>query len=270
MNKIDIIIPLHKFDDSMADLFGRCYATADDMIRNTAPEDFDARIVLVGPEKVMDDAVHYLQEKNYNAIKTLNNDKETDFCTQVNEAVKESDADFFMVVEYDDVVNVKWLSMAKPYLEKRTKTSVFLPLIEAIDYTNKTEPFYINEIAWSNSFADDELGSLNLEHLKTFCNFNVTGAIIRRNEFVKAGGLKPSIKLSFNYELLLRMANLYGDVFVIPKVGYFHSVNVPGSLTTEYHKTMEKEEGSWWIELALQEYHFKKDRKKTYEKSPEE
>jgi hypothetical protein len=97
-------------------------------------------------------------------------------------------------------------------------------------------------------------------------NFNITGGIIKRSEFIKAGGLKPSIKLSFGYEFLLRMANLYEEVYIIPKVGYFHFINREDSLTAEYHRTMTQEEGAWWIELAQEEYFFNEDRKKTYPK----
>jgi hypothetical protein len=68
--------------------------------------------------------------------------------------------------------------------------------------------------------------------------------------------------------LLLRLTNLYNDIYVVPKVGYFHFVNREDSLTTEYHNTMTQEEGSWWIKLALQEYQYKRDREKTY--SPDE
>ena len=100
--------------------------------------------------------------------------------------------------------------------------------------------------------------------MKDYCNFNITGGIFNKNNFISAGGLKPSIKLSFGYELLLRLSKLFGEVYVIPKVGYFHFINREDSLTSEYHKTMTKEEGSWWINLATEEYLYKKDRKKIY------
>ena len=44
---------------------------------------------------------------------------------------------------------------------------------------------YINEIGWSSSFTENELGSLNVDVLQDYCNFNITGAIIKKNEFIK-------------------------------------------------------------------------------------
>ena len=87
--------------------------------------------------------------------------------------------------------------------------------------------------------------------------------IAARNESNVIGHLLDSLNKQ-NYP-----KELY-DVFVIPKVGYFHFINRPDSLTAEYHRTMTQEEGAWWIKLAGQEYHFKKDRNKTYTPSEEE
>jgi hypothetical protein len=170
-----------------------------------------------------------------------------------------------MIVEFDDMVTPKWINMCLPYINNRTKCPLFLPLVETYDIKNPSIPInYINEIAWSSSFTENELGVLTESALLDYCNFNLTAAIIKKNEFIKSGGLKPSIKLSFGYELLLRLAHLYQEVFVVPKVGYFHFVNRENSLTNEYHKTMDQEEGSWWIKLATEEYLFKKDRNKVY------
>ena len=176
-----------------------------------------------------------------------------------------------MIVEFDDIVNEKWLNMAKPYIETRKNCSMFLPLIEVYDINNQKIPVsYMNEIGWSSSFVENELGSLNNTLLMDYCNFNLTGSIIKKSDFVKAGGLKPSIKLSFGYELMLRITNMFNEIFVVPKIGYFHFINREDSLTSEYHNTMSQEEGAWWIKLATQEFHFKKDRNKTYSKISDE
>ena len=60
-------------------------------------------------------------------------------------------------------------------------------------------------------------------------------------------------------------ANKKKDVFVIPKVGYFHLVNRNGSLATDYAQNMSDRESEFWVELARKEYLYKTDRKKTYE-----
>lgn len=272
MKKVDIVIPVHKYDEDVKALLTRCLTSVKAMAEVSKGANIRTDLSIVGPALPGEDIkklIDWTDEfASFNIID--NTTGENDFCSQVNFAVTEKcQNDYFMVVEYDDMVTPKWLTMAAPYVEKRKKVSVFLPLVELYDITNTEMPQgYVNELAWSSSFAQNELGELDLEALKEYCNFNLTGAIIRRNEFIKAGALKPSIKLSFNYELLMRMANLYGTIFVIPKVGYYHFIGRPDSLTNSYHSTMSQKEGAWWISLANQEYHFKKDRKKEY--SPEE
>jgi hypothetical protein len=41
--------------------------------------------------------------------------------------------------------------------------------------------------------------------------------------FKTIGGYKPSIKLTFNYEFLLRFTNTGRNIMVIPKMGYKHT-----------------------------------------------
>ena len=273
MKGIDIVIPVHKYDDNVKTLLTRCLESLKGTAEVANVEGIETNVLVVGKSLSSDEIMNLVDWKdvfkNFNVVD--NNSDDTDFCSQVNLAVKECKNDYFMVVEYDDMVTPNWIKTSLPYIAEKKKTSVFLPLVEVYDINKPETPIsYINEIGWSSSFAENELGCLDLDALKEYCNFNLTGAIIKRNEFVKAGGLKPSIKLSFGYELLMRMANLYGDVFVIPKVGYFHFINRPDSLTAEYHRTMTQEEGAWWIKLAGQEYHFKKDRNKTYTPGEEE
>ena len=73
------------------------------------------------------------------------------------------------------------------------------------------------------------------------------------------------MKLSFWYEFLLRAINKDKSIFVIPKVGYFHTVNRNESLASHYAQTMSDRESEFWVELARKEYLYKTDRKKTYE-----
>ena len=274
MKGIDIVIPVHKYNEEVKALLTRCLASVKGMSVTSGEVGIKTDVTIVGPSLPSDEIMNLIEWKDeFVSLNVVDNTTDAvDFCSQVNFAVKEQcKNDYFIVVEYDDVVTDHWVKAALPYVLNRKKTSVFLPLVEVYDIRKPDMPLnYINEIGWSSSFAENELGSLNLDALKEYCNFNLTGAIIKRNEFVKAGGLKPSIKLSFGYEFLMRMANLYGEVYIVPKVGYFHFINRDDSLTSEYHRTMAQEEGAWWIKLAGQEYHFKKDRNKVYSPDEEE
>ena len=276
MKGIDIIIPVHKYDSDVQSLLTRCLNSVKEMGVESLKNNIKMDIHIVGPNELPTDKIIKLIEWKdiFNSFNVAENTSGSfDFCSQVNFAAGElCKNDFFMIVEYDDMVTPKWVNMALPYIQKRDKCPMFLPLVEVYDIKDAVKPkYYINEIGWSSSFSDKELGCLSNETLMDYCNFNITGAIINKAKFNKAGGLKPSIKLSFGYELMLRLTHLYnisqtteGDIFVIPKVGYFHFINRGGSLTSEYHQTMSKEEGSWWIKLATEEFTYKRDRNKIY------
>lgn len=273
MKGIDVIIPVHKYDEEVSALLKRCLESVKAMAIVNKTVDINTDIFIVSPSSLpSDEIINLIDWKDeFNVFNVVENKSDKlDFSSQVNFAVENvCENDYFIVVEYDDMVIDKWIKMALPYMDSRQKCPIFLPLIEIYDINNPSVPLhYMNEIAWSSSFTDKELGSLTDTLLEDYYNFNFTGAIVNKKQFIKAGLLKPSIKLSFGYELLLRLANLYKEVYVVPKVGYFHFVNRHDSLTSEYHQTMSQEEGAWWIKLATQEYHFKKDRNKTY--SPDE
>ena len=274
MKGLDIIIPVHKYDEDIQMLLSRCLTSLKDIALNNK-NNIKLDIIIVGPDLLLSKDITTDDLKScFNTFTIAENKSGSyDFCSQVNYATNNlCSNDYFMIVEFDDMVTPKWIDMALPYIMKRKKCPMFLPLVEVYDIKDSLKPkFYINEIAWSSSFSEDELGCLSTNTLMDYCNFNITGAIINRDKFNKAGGLKSSIKLSFGYELMLRLSNLYavpqtteGNIFVIPKVGYFHFINRDDSLTSEYHNTMSKEEGAWWIKLATEEYTYKRDRQKTY------
>lgn len=268
MKGIDIIIPIHEYNDNISSYLKRCLSSVKEMATKSLENDIKVDLhIVVKPEIPHDEIMNLIEWKEFNSFNVSENiSGEFDFCSQVNFAVNNlCKNDYFMIVEFDDTVTSRWINMVLPYIEDKKKCPIFLPLTEVYDIIDTKKPInYMNEIAWSSAFVDNELGVLNNSDLHEYCNFNITGAIINRNDFIKAGCLKPSIKLSFGYELLLRLTNLYKEIFVVPKVGYYHFVNRDGSLMSEYHKTMTAEEGSWWIKLATEEYQYKKDRKKTY------
>lgn len=268
MKGIDVIIPVHVYNDEVSALLKRCLVSINEMAENSNKYNVDIDVYIVGTPEVQKDIISSIETPDsFHSFGVFENKtNKYDFCSQVNYAVNNlCENEYFMVVEFDDMTTKKWVTMAIPYIEKQKKCPVFLPLVEVYDNEKPTMPIhYINEIGWSSSFTENELGVLTTDLLKDYCNFNITGAIIRKTDFVKAGGFKSSIKLSFGYELLLRMSNLYKNVFVVPKVGYYHFVNRKDSLTEEYHKTMSQKEGAWWIQLATQEYQYTKDRNKEY------
>ena len=55
-------------------------------------------------------------------------------------------------------------------------------------------------------------------------------------------------------------------IYVVPKVGYIHSLNRKNSLSDIYTETISNEEADFWVECAKKEYMFKNDRNKKFEK----
>ena len=261
MKDLTIIIPLNNYDQIVEEYL-------EEAIRSCNETDTDGKSVrfFVGPKAVIDEL-----KKNdlFKEWKYVYNEK-TDFSAQINAAVKECTTKYFTILEYDDVYTKKWFTNVEKYMKSTSEEyegiSVYLPLTEIIDYNEKERgPIgYINEAVWASSFSD-KIGFLDIECLKTYMNFNTTGAIFNTSDFKAFGGLKESMKLTFWYEFLLRMLYNKKKVFVVPKVGYRHLINRPSSLSTTYNKTMKSEEADWWIDLAQKEYFFTNDRNKTYE-----
>ena len=98
-----------------------------------------------------------------------------------------------------------------------------------------------------------------------YFDFYLTGGVYRTSDWIECGGLKPSIKLTFWYEYLLRATNKGQKVYVIPKLGYKHYLNRPQSLLDIYTHTVDEKESKWWYDLSKEEFIHKEDRNKTYD-----
>jgi hypothetical protein len=106
----------------------------------------------------------------------------------------------------------------------------------------------------------EALGYLDNNTLLKYQNFQVSGMIRRKDKFEEIGGLKSSMKLTFNYEFLLRAT--YNDtvIMTIPKVGYKHTNQRVDSLFWDYKfnkdKQLTPDEAKFWIELAKKRIFF--------------
>lgn len=194
---------------------------------------------------------------DYSIVK---NDGNTDFCSQINAAVKLVDTEHFSILEMDDEYNPKWFNMVYDWYETEASTSVFLPI--NVQYNEEhTKWQFGNELVWANSFSN-EMGVIDFDCLENCSTFNLTGGVFNTEDYIKIGGLKSSIKVAFNYEFLLRLTDKKLKAIVIPKEGYKHLIGRNGSLTSEYEKTINDKEIKKWFDLAKCEYPYTKDRKK--------
>ena len=193
-------------------------------------------------------------------IKILINEGKTDFCSQVNFAVNNIDTDLFSILEYDDEYTDTWFKSFDTYYRTNEDVSVFLP-INVQHSPDKTKWQFGNEIVWASSFSN-EIGYIDFDCLQNCSTFNLTGGVFNTEDFKKIGMLKPSIKVSFNYEFLLRLTNNKLKAFVIPKEGYIHVIGREESLTDIYENTITDDEIQKWFELAVREYVYIEDREK--------
>ena len=264
MKDITIIIPVHKFNDNVKDMLNNAF---DSIKHNQETYTFGKLIpMFVGPGEVLEQVGEFFGENEFPHY--CRNTGETDFCSQINFAAKKVTTEYFSILEFDDMYADNWFKMAHDYFYTNESVSLFLPINVLTDAEHKQFQ-YVNEIAWSSSFSD-EIGYLDFDCLQDYSSFNLTGGIFNTNDFNTIGGFKPSIKVAFNYELLLRMTKKELKVFVVPKEGYMHIIGREDSLTDEYNKALTSKEILKWFSLAKTEYMYTEDRKTNIDKIKEE
>lgn len=261
MNNITIIIPIHKIDQvSDKNLL---IASINSVVNNTKNYQGTLTTLIVSSDNIYEDVKDVIDKFNINNdyhVDVICNKGESDFCSQINYAVDFVKDDYFSILEYDDTYTEKWFTMANSYFYGNEDVSVFLPInIQHND--EKTKWQFGNELVWASSFSN-EIGYIDFDCLQNCSVFNLTGGIFNKKDFIRIGKLKPSIKVSFNYEFLLRATNLKLKVFVVPKEGYIHTIGRTNSLTDIYDNTLSDSEISKWFELAMRECYYTEDRKK--------
>lgn len=264
MKNISIIIPVHEFDE-----------TVDTLLRNALKsvsacreefKDGNLPVIIVATHDIKEQITKTDINTFITDTKIIWNDGKTDFCSQINFAVDKIDTDYFSILEYDDEYRKKWFKLANDYFYGNESISIFLPL-NAVHTEHKNWQFG-NEFGLSNAFITDDVddtddvGIINFKRMEKCSVFNLTGAIFNRNDFIKVGKYKPSIKVAFNYELLLRLTNKGLKCMVIPKEGYVHEIGRKNSLTDIYNSTLSSDEVNKWFELAFREYVYDSDRNK--------
>ena len=252
MENITVIIPIHKYNDKIKTYLDKAISSVF-VQKNTAE-----KVMLVGPKETLD-----LIKKDFKPQKLvfIENDGKIDYCSQVNFGVKNCDTKYFSILEFDDTYSETWFKNVELYIKNKPDFSFFLPIV---NFINKDEKVcgIVNEIIWAMSFSN-EIGVIDEDTLQSYYDFSPCGGVFRTDDFIEIGMLKPSIKLSFWYEFLLRATGKNIKIYVIPKNGYYHSIEREDSLLSEY-STMSANERTWWIKLATKECYFDKERKEYY------
>lgn len=263
---ITIIIPVHEINEQIT-------AYLDKAIESVVKQEGEIPpVVIVYATSIENEIIEYKKsiiDKYYENL-TLNindlitlvkNEGNTDYQSQVNLAVNTINTDYFSVLEFDDELGATFYKNSSNYISNYPEIDVFLTMM--IEVNERNEGIKLtNETVWAQQFVGEngEMGYLNINSLKQYSDFKLSGAIIKKSEFKNLGGYKSNIKLAFMYEFLLRALNNACKIFSIPKIGYKHLATRNGSLFDGYLKNMPIDERKFWFETANKESNFINDR----------
>lgn len=201
-------------------------------------------------------------------VKLVVNDGETDFSSQVNMGVKNASYEWVTILEFDDEISSIWFRNVSHYANVYDDYESFLPVV--VD-TNEHGVFagFTNEATFAANM-NSEIGILTNEVLLNYQNFQTSGMVFKKSLFEKYGGFKKSMKLTFVYELLLRLTYNSVKMMTIPRIGYKHSNMREGSIFWNYkngESPLTQDEITFWIDGAKKEHFFKDDRNIKFEQS---
>lgn len=252
MKNITVILPVHTLDGTYSELFENAVSTIDNFHN-------DVKLIVVGPPKVKEQLV-VVSDKIETVI--IENNGQTDFCSQINLAVNNCDTEWFTILEIDDEFTPNWLKFVNEYKNEHNDVDVFLPITKEVNPEGKFIG-YTNEAVWAQGFCDEQGFVLN-ETLLDFQNFQTSGGLFKTDVFKNNGGLKENIKLTFTYELLLRLTHNGVKIMVIPHVGYRHVNLRDDSLfwlyTNNENMKLTPDETKFWVNTAKKEFFFKNKR----------
>jgi hypothetical protein len=170
------------------------------------------------------------------------------------------------VLEFDDEYSSIWFKNVKEYIQSYPEVDGFLPLVVDTDEKGVFVGF-TNEATFAVSLNSD-MGYLNNETLLNYQNFQTSGMVIKKSTYENSGGFKPSVKLTFVYEFLLRLTYNSAKLMTIPRIGYKHMNLRRGSIFWNYKfgdNNLTDDEVSFWIDSAKKEHFFTTDRNLKYE-----
>ena len=250
---ISVIIPVHEYNEKIQEYLTKA-------LESIAKQENKAEtpmVIIVCPADV------YPQIKTVEGIEpiVILNEGKTDYQSQVNLAVDSVTTEYFTVLEFDDEFSTTYFKNAAAYTKAYPNIDVFLSMM--IEVNDKSEGIKLtNETVWAQQFVGEngEMGYLNAAALKQYTDFKLSGAVIKKSEFVNIGKYKTNIKLTFMYEFLLRALNNACKIFSMPKIGYKHLATREDSLFDVYQKEMPVTERKFWFDTATNEANFTNDR----------
>jgi hypothetical protein len=173
--------------------------------------------------------------------------------------------EWFTILEVDDEFKPNWLKTVNEYTKEFIDVDVFLPIVKDINVEGEFVSF-TNESVWAYGFCDKQ-GFLDNEVLLEFENYQTSGGLYRTQVMKENGFFKDNIKLTFSYELLLRLTHNNVKIMSIPKVGYqhvnFREDSLFFNLRNDEESKLTEKEVKFWMDTA-KEFFFKNKRDVNY------
>jgi glycosyltransferase involved in cell wall biosynthesis len=188
------------------------------------------------------------------------------YTSQINYGVENSNSEWVSFFEFDDEYSSIWFKNVAIYAKAYKDVDAFLPIVVDID-DKGTFAGFTNEATFAANFSPD-MGILSNDTLQSYQNFQSSGMVIKKSIFEQYGKFKPSFKLTFVYEFMLRMTHNSAKIMTIPKIGYKHVNLREGSIFWNYKNgsdVLVPDEIKFWIDAAKKEYLFTVDRQIKYE-----
>jgi hypothetical protein len=255
-NKISIILPIKS---SLSKDFAEYFDKAITSIKNQQLQPEELVIVHTKEEQL----IKHLNEYDFGELNVSKYvwENEPNYAEQVNYGIKNSKSNWVSIFEFDDEYSAIWFKNVKKYMEFYPEVQAFLPVVVDVDDKNAFAGF-TNEATFAANFTM-EMGYLTNDTLHNYQNFQTAGAVFNKQIIEDFGGFKPSVKLTFIYEFLLRMTYNSVSIMTIPKIGYKHTNMREGSIFWNYkfgENKIKDEEVKFWLETAKKEYFFVDDR----------
>jgi glycosyltransferase involved in cell wall biosynthesis len=192
--------------------------------------------------------------------------EEPNYTSQINFGVKNANSKWVSLFEFDDEYSTIWFNNVEKYSNAYPDVDAFLPIVVDTDQMGKFVGF-TNEATFAANFSS-EMGVLSNETLQDYQNFQTSGMVIKKSTLIDNGLFKSSMKLTYGYELFLRLTNNSVKIMSIPKIGYKHTNLRDGSIFWNYKNgedALTPDEIKFWIDSAKKEYFFTNDRAIKYE-----
>ena len=193
-------------------------------------------------------------------------DKDPSYASQVNYGIQNAKGTWVSLFEFDDEYSSIWFKNVQKYVESFPEVQMFLPVVVETDEKGLFAGF-TNEATFAANFSQ-EMGILTNDTLQEYQNFQTAGSVFKKSIIEDFGGFKPSVKLTFIYEFLLRLTYNSVSIMTIPRLGYKHVNLREGSIFWNYKfggDKMIEDEVKFWIQTAKREYFFTDDRSIKYQ-----